>query len=158
MHTLTTRIALALAAFGFSSVLAAGEAHAAPAGKREVQAGKHDRLCAELACTADQKAKIAEIRETNAPRIKAAKASLRGLREQVKAEWHKPRPDARALERLDAQIDAEQDKVQDMKRAARLEIHALLTPEQRSKFNSKLERGRGERGRGERGRGKRGPK
>lgn len=146
MHTLTRRLALALAAFGFTTILTAGDAHAAPAGKRDRHEAKEGRMCARLACTDAQKAQIKTIREADAPQIKAAKQSIQTLREQMKAEWRKAQPDARTLERLDGQLDVQRDKIQDLKRNARLKIHALLTPEQRTRFAERPEHGKGKRG------------
>lgn len=146
MNTLTRRLALAFAAFGFTTLLTAGDAHAAPAGKRDRHEAMEGRMCARLACTDAQKAQIKTIREADAPRIKAAKQTMRTLRDQMKAEWRKAQPDARTLERLDGELDVQRDKIQDMRRNARLKIHALLTPEQRSKLTDRQGHGKGKRG------------
>lgn len=133
MHRLTRRFALLLAAFGITSVLATGVAHAGSGKPRDPQA-RLDRKCERLGCTAAQKTQIKAIHAAAAPQIDAARAALRGLRDQQRAEWQKAQPDARALDRLDAQIDAQRDTISDLRRAAKLKVHALLTPEQRAKI------------------------
>lgn len=139
MHTLTRRFALLLATFSLSTLLSSGVAHAGPAAGQ--QGRKHDRMCERLACTAAQKTQIESIRESAAPQIKAAREAMKGLRDQLRAEWQKPAPNAATLERLDGQLDAQKDKIGDLRRAAKLKIHALLTAEQRAKFSA--EKGRG---------------
>jgi Spy/CpxP family protein refolding chaperone len=144
MHTLTRRIALLLATFSLSTLLSSGVAHAGQGhGKQDMQA----RLCERLACTAAQQTQIKAIHDATAPQIKAARESMRSLREEQRAEWQKPTPSAAALERLDGQIDAQRDKVGDLRRAAKLKIHALLTAEQRAKFSAEKGR-RGKPGKG----------
>ena len=136
MTTLTHRIALGLATFGFVGLLA-GSAQAAPtaaAGKDRSEA-KAERMCAKLACTDAQKAKIKQIKTSGkTPQQKAARDSLRKLQDQVQAELRKPSPDARAIERLDAQIAAQKASLHSQRRASQLQILAVLTPDQRAKF------------------------
>jgi Spy/CpxP family protein refolding chaperone len=149
MNTFITRITLGLVTFGLTGALLAGDAHARGAGRD----GKLvDRMCQRLECSADQRTRIAKIQETQAPNLKAEREAMRALRQQVRAEWAKAAPDARTLDKLDDQIAAHQARIHDARRAAMLQIHAILTPAQRAKLAAAMDRkgkGKGE-GRGER--------
>jgi len=142
MHTLTRRLALLLATFSLSTLLSSGVAHAGP-GKQDRSEHKQSRMCERLSCTAAQQTQIKSIREATTPQVKAAREALETLRAEQRAEWQKAAPSAATLERLDGQIDAQQDKIGDLRRAAKLKIHALLTADQRAKFAAE----RGDKGR-----------
>jgi len=148
MHTLTRRLALLLATFSLSTLLSSGVAHAGPAaGKQDRSEQKQNRLCERLACTAAQKTQIESIHDATAPQVKAAREAMQSLRAQQRAEWQKAAPSAATLERLDGQIDAQKDKIGDLRRAAKLKIHALLTADQRAKFTAEKGK-RGKHGKG----------
>jgi len=160
MTTLIHRIALSALTFGFVGLLS-GSAEAAPTGGargKDRSEAKGDRLCAKLACTDAQKAKIKQIKASSkTPQHKAARDNLHKLQGQVQAELRKPSPDARAIERLDAQIAAQRTALHSQRRSHQLQILAALTPEQRSKLLAHGERGgKGKPGHGKRkGKGKR---
>lgn len=155
MMTLTTRIALSLATFGFAGLLGVSTAQAGEhAGKDH--AGRAERMCAELACTAQQKAKIEAIHAAKKPQMQAARDSMRKLHDQLEVELRKPTIDAKAVERIDAQIAAQHATMQSQRRAAELQVLALLTPEQKTKFLDRMDR-KGDRGHhGGHGKGRRG--
>ena len=148
MTTFISRIALSALTFGFVGLLA-GSAQAAPTDARgkDRSEAKGDRMCAKVACTDAQKAKIKQIKASSkTPQHKAARDNLRTLHHQVQAELRKPSPDARAIERLDAQIAAQKTALHSQRRSSQLQILATLTPEQRSKFLAHAERsGKGKR-------------
>lgn len=150
MTTLTTRIALALATFSFAGLIHSSTAEAAPAERQDRGAGKGERMCARLACSPDQKAKIQQIKASKAPQLKAAREQMRTLRAQVQAELRKPSPDAKAIARLDAQIDAQRAAIHSQRRAGQLQLLALLTPEQKTKLLAAADQRRG-KGHGKRG-------
>lgn len=154
MNTLLTRLALSLVSFGLLGVIHTSTAEAAPASGQDRSAAKADRLCARLACSADQKAKIQQIKASKAPQRKAARDQLRALRAEVKAELQKQSPDARAIARIDAKIDSQRAALHSQRRAAQLQLLALLTPEQRSKLLAHADK-RGGKGK-HRGEGKHG--
>jgi len=155
LTTLSTRIALnsfGLATFALVGLLA-GSAEAAPArgaGGKDRTEAKANHMCAKLACTDAQKAKIKQIKQSNkTPQQKAARDNMRKLQDQVQAELRKPSPDARAIERLDSQIAAQRTALHSQRRASQLQILAALTPEQRTKFLAHADkRGKGKRGKG----------
>jgi Spy/CpxP family protein refolding chaperone len=163
MTTLTNRIvlssfsSLSIATFGLVALLA-GSAQAAPtAGGKDRSEAKGGRMCAKLACSDAQKAKIKQIRTSaKTPQQKAARDNLRKLHEQVQAELRKPSPDARAIERLDAQIAAQKTALHSQRRASQLQILAVLTPDQRAKFLDHAgKRGKGKGGHRKGGKGQR---
>ena len=139
MMTLTTRIALSLATFGFASMLGMSQAQAAqPAGDRH--ADKAERMCAKLACSDAQKAQIKAIRDARAPQMKAARDNLRKLHDQVKAELRKPSPDAKAIERLDAEMAAQKAALHKQRRASQLQVLALLKPDQKARLLDQMDK------------------
>ncbi len=148
MMTLTTRIALSLATFGFIGLLGASQAQAGQHngerrhGKME-KADKSGRLCAKLACSDAQKTKIKAIKDAKAPQMKAARDNLRKLHAQLKVELHKPSPDVKVIERLDAEMAAQKAAVHKQRRASQLQVLALLGPDQKAKFLDRSERGHG---------------
>ena len=157
--TLSTRItlgSLGIATFGLVALLA-GSAQAAPtaAGNNDRSEAKGERMCAKLACTDAQKAKIKQIKASNkTPQQKAAHDNLRKLQDQVQAELRRPSPDARAIERLDGQITAQRTALHGQRRAQQLQILAVLTPDQRTKFLDHAgRRGKGKGGQRKHGKG-----
>jgi Spy/CpxP family protein refolding chaperone len=157
MNTLLTRLALTLATFGIAGIIHTSTAEAAPAGGKDRSAARGDRLCARLACSADQKAKIQAIKTSKAPQMKAARDQLRALKAEVQAELRKPSPDAKAIARIDARIDSQRAALHSQRRAAQLQLLALLTPDQRSKLLAHADK-RGGKGEGKgkhRGEGRR---
>lgn len=142
MMTLTTRIALSLATFGFASLLGVSPAQASQHG-----AAKAERMCAELTCTDAQKTQIEAIKAARAPQRQAAHDSLRQLHDQIKQELRKPTPDTKTIERLDAEMAAQKATMHKQRRASHLQILALLKPDQKAKFLDKMDK-RGKRGHG----------
>ncbi len=152
MMTLTNRIALSLATFGFVGLLGASQAQAGQH-DGERRADKSERLCAQLACTDAQKTQIKAIKDAKAPQMKAARDNLRQLHAQLKVELRKPTPDVKAIERLDAEMAAQKAAVHKQRRASQLQILALLKPDQKAKFLDRMDRGHGGKGHGK-GKGK----
>jgi Spy/CpxP family protein refolding chaperone len=130
MMTAMTKI-LTSAVFGLT-LLSAGSADARrPEGDR--QAGG-ERMCQRLECSAPQKAQIKQIRELVKTKVAAEKTAIRELKRQIAAEYQKDRLDDARLRDLYRQLDARKSTVEGARRAAKAEIHALLTPAQRAKF------------------------
>ncbi len=152
MKTLTARIALCLAMFGSAAVLGASPAQAG--GDPSARAAK---LCAELACTPTQQEKITQLKVVKAPQMKAARENMKALKQQRRAEAEKSNPDASVLARLDTQIEAAKATKMAAREAMKREISALLTAEQRAKFQAHMDRkaqakhGHGKHGKGDKG-------
>lgn len=150
MMTAMTKF-LTSAVFGLT-LLSAGSADAKPEG------GRGGKMCERLACSDAQKAELKQIREMVKSKVAAEKAAIRDLKRQIAAEYRKDRLDEARLKDLYRQLDARKSTIEGHRRAARAEIHGILTPEQRAKFADRQERGgkqRGGKGR-VRGKGKRG--
>lgn len=158
MNTLLTRLALTLATFGITGIIHTSTAEAAPAGGKDRSAARGDRLCARLACSADQKAKIQAIKTSKAPQMKAARDQLRALKAEVQAELRKPNPDAKAIARIDARIDSQRAALRSQRRAAQLQLLALLNPDQRSKLLAHADKRGGKGGKGQHAGKRRGPR
>lgn len=164
MMTLTTRIALGLASFGFASLLGVSPAQAGGGdrGGHKTPEQKAERLCAKLACTAAQKAKIVEIKAAGrTPQSKAARDNLHGLKQQLRAERQKPSPDAKLITRLEAQVTAQKTALAGQRKAQQQKVLAVLNADQKAKFQAHLDArakrhadGKGKHG----GKGKRGGK
>lgn len=130
MMTAMTKI-LTSALFGLT-LLTAGSADAKRAdGERHERGGK---MCERLTCSDAQKAQIKQIRETVKSKVAGEKTAIRELRKQIAAEYRKDRLDQARLGDLYRQLDARKSTVEGARRAAKAQIHGLLTPEQRAKF------------------------
>lgn len=149
MITLTTRIALSLATFGFASLLGISPAQAGQRGG-DHNVDKAERMCAKLACTDAQKTQIKAIKAAKAPQMKAARDNLRKLHDQLKLELRKSTPDVKTIERLDAEMAAQKTAMHKQRRASQLQILALLKPDQKAKFLDRMDKG----GRREHGKGR----
>lgn len=154
MITLTTRISLGLASLGLASMLGASPAHAGQ-GHGKSPAAKVERLCAELACTPAQKAKLTEIKaQGRTPEHKAARENLHAMKRQLQAEREKPSPNARTIADLEAKITTQKAALKRQREANRQQMMAVLTPAQKAKFEAHLAAKRERHGKGE-GKGKR---
>jgi Spy/CpxP family protein refolding chaperone len=130
MMTAMTKI-LTSALFGLT-LLTAGSADAKRAdGDRQ---GRGEKVCERLACSDAQKAQIKQIREVVKTKVAGEKTAIRELRKQIAAEYRKDKLDQARLGDLYRQLDARRSTVESARRAAKAQIHGLLTPEQRTKF------------------------
>lgn len=158
MMTLTTRIALGLASFGFASLLGVSPAQAGGGHGQKTPEQRAERLCAKLACTAAQKAKIKEIKvASHTPQTKAARDNLRALKTQIRAERQKTSPDAAALARLEAQMTAQKAALKSQRQATQQRVLAVLNADQKAKYQAHLDArkdGKGKHGKAKHGKGK----
>lgn len=140
MMTAMTKI-LTSALFGLT-LLTAGSADAKrDAGDRQARG---EQMCERLACTDAQKAQIKQIREVVKAKVAGERTAIRELRQQIAAEYRKDRLDKARLADLYRQLDARQSTVEGARRAAKAQIHGLLTPAQRAKFGAE-KRGAGKK-------------
>lgn len=131
---------LMTAMFGLS-MFAAGDALAAREGgpRHEERAGK---LCQRLECSAEQKAKIDEIRQKNKPAMKAEKEAIRDLQAQLVAEYRKEQVDTAKVKALRQQLEDRKAAMKRQREAMKAQIEAVLTPAQRQRLAElKAERG-----------------
>jgi Spy/CpxP family protein refolding chaperone len=100
--------------------------------------GKLDRLCEQIACTEAQVKDIGQIFEQLRADIKPDREAIRELRQQLSSEWQTEKPDERKLAKLADKIAAHERNVADRQMEAMLELHGLLTSEQRAEVAEKL--------------------
>lgn len=123
-------------------------------------------LCAQLECTDQQKEELRAVMTELRGDAKADREAIARLRGTIATEYAKARPDETAMRAAMKAIDARQREIQERGFDAMMEVHALLTPEQRAKVAKGMERrgfpgmlrgGKGKRGsKGKRSKGKRG--
>lgn len=87
--------------------------------------------------TPEQRSAVKQIVDTAKPDLQAQRATMRGLRQQQQALFAQPNVDARAAETLRQQGLAQHDQISRRMLQLRLDIAAVLTPEQRATLAQK---------------------
>jgi periplasmic protein CpxP/Spy len=96
-----------------------------------------DRLLDEVDATADQRAKIHAIRDRLAEKGKALHATRREDLKAALAQWDAANPDTAALHaKIDQRAQAMQAFAHEVADAL-VEVHGILTPDQRAKLSQK---------------------
>lgn len=114
----------------------------AAAGKGRGEA-KLARMCEQISCTEQQREDIARVLKQLRQDSKADRQAIRELRKRMADEWKAPEVDERELAKLGDEIAAHERNVADRRIEAMLELHAILTPEQREQVAEQLLAGRG---------------
>lgn len=135
------------------SLLAAQPALAAPGGHGahqggagmdaghagRAQAGRQlQRMLQSVNATPEQRSAVKQIVENAKPDLQARRATMRSLRQQQQALFAQPNIDARAAETLRQQGLAQHDQISRRMLQLRLDIAAVLTPEQRATLAQKM--------------------
>ena len=115
--------------------------------------GHHmERMLDVVNATAEQRAQIKTIMQAARTDLQTQRASGKALHEQMRAAFAQPNVDARAVEALRVQQQAQHDAASKRMLQAKLEISRVLTPEQRklvaermAKQHGMMERHRAER-------------
>ena len=115
--------------------------------------GHHmERMLDGVNATAEQRAQIKTIMQAARTDLQAQRASGKALHEQMRAAFAQPNVDARVVEALRVQQQAQHDAASKRMLQAKLEISRVLTPEQRklvaermAKQHGMMERHRAER-------------
>jgi Spy/CpxP family protein refolding chaperone len=130
-----------LASIGIATLLLAGLASNAQAGERGAKAkgegpkaGMPMGPMAELNLTAEQKKKIDQLHEAAAKQAEPLHKELAAKMKEMQALWAVDKPDKAAIERKHAEMSALNSKLWGIHIDTKLQIHALLTPEQRAKW------------------------
>ena len=150
------RLMLAALAFAAAGLLAipAQAADADHGGGPGMHGGGHhmERMLDVVNATAEQRAQIKTIMQAARTDLQAQRASGKALHEQMRAAFAQPNVDARAVEALRVQQQAQHDAASKRMLQAKLEISRVLTPEQRklvaermAKQHGMMERHRAER-------------
>lgn len=128
-------------AIGFTALTLSAAIGFAPSiaeAKKGKAKAKIDKVCAEISCTEDQKKEVAQIFEQLHMDIKPDKQALKDLRKQLAREWAKAKPSERTLASLTNKIAAHERNIADRKLEAMLELHPVLSAEQREVIADKL--------------------
>jgi protein CpxP len=143
--TLGITFAALLLAAGFVTLTGFGGCghHGHPRDPAQVAAFVTDRVddvLDDLDATPEQRTRINAVKDRLLAAGQAAHAGRRETHDAVVAEWKAERPDAA---RLHALVDARADELRQLAHQAvdaGVEVHGILTPEQRAKLTKKLER------------------
>lgn len=108
---------------------------------------------AQLELTAEQKQKVEPLREATKKQAEPLQNAMQAKHTELQQLWSVDRPDKAAIERKQAEIAGIHQKLQAIRTELHLQIHAILTPEQRTKWAQRQGKGPGMGGRGGKGRG-----
>lgn len=122
------------ALLGFGGIAAAG-----PGGGGD-GSGKRHGICAKLECSEDQRQRLRTVVRELRDDTKADREAIRGLQREMAAVWAGDAPDEAELARLQAAIAGHRAAMTATATDALMEVHALLTPEQRALFAKIIER------------------
>jgi Spy/CpxP family protein refolding chaperone len=97
-----------------------------------------------LSLTAEQTAKIKEIRDSQWKEMKPLQEQTFAKRDELRKLWLEPNPDEAKITAAQKEMRSLRDQMQDKMTAFRLEAAKILTPEQKEKIGSfGRDRGRG---------------
>ncbi len=109
--------------------------HHGPEHRRGPHAAKRlERMCRIAQCTDAQREKIRTIFEKGRDATKAERKRLRTLHEKMRAEWTKETLDRKAILRLHDEISKAKAKLARERLERRMEVFAVLSPEQRARL------------------------
>lgn len=86
--------------------------------------------------TADQKAKLTEMREARFKEMEPLRELMFAKRDELRKLWLEPNPDQAKIEAAQSEMRTLRDQMQDKMTAFRLESLNILTPEQQEKVKS----------------------
>lgn len=115
--------------------------------------GRHGaRMLDSVGATAEQKTQLQQIMDSARNDIKPLREAAQGLRQQMQALFTQPTVDARAVEALRVQLQANREQASKRMTQAMLDASQVLTPEQRKQMSERMSQRRGmmERHRAER--------
>ena len=127
MRTTTTII-------GIAAFALAGLSSDAMAQGRGPRGGGPGRGFAALGISPEQKQQIDQLREAAVKQAEPLRAQLEAKWREMQQLWKADRPDKGAIVRKHGELNAIRDKQQNIWIDFRLQVHSLLTPEQRAKW------------------------
>ena len=144
---------VSLMVFAFTSNAEAGpkRGHRGHRGKGEMSA----RLCEKLDLSAEQQAKVKNLREETKSETKVLHQKLRELGKEIHWLWSSENPNEDAVMAKIEEMSVVKLDLEKIRAELRLDINALLTPEQKAKAVELREQRKERRGemKGKRGRG-----
>jgi Spy/CpxP family protein refolding chaperone len=106
--------------------------------------GRHaERALDSVGASADQKTQLRQIRDAARTDLKPLRDAARELHRQMQALFAQPTVDARAVETLRLQLQANREQSSKRVTQAMLDASRVLTPEQRKQLADKMEQRRG---------------
>jgi Spy/CpxP family protein refolding chaperone len=130
----TTLLGTSLLVAGGSSAAAAGPDRAE--GKR---GGKHGgKICRVADCSDEQREAIAAIRSSSKATVKGHKTALKSGREKLAHAFAGDRFTEATADRIEAEMDQHRDAIREAKSDAMVQIHGVLTSEQRKAVSTHM--------------------
>ena len=150
-HLVTAVVSLMVFAFALNVEARSGRGHRGHKDKGEMSA----RLCEKLDLSAEQQAKVKNLREETKSETKVLHQKLRELRKEIHWLWNAENPNEDAIMAKIEEMSAVKLELKKISAELRLDINALLTPEQKAKAVELREQRKERRGemKGKRGRG-----
>ncbi len=102
--------------------------------------GRVDDTLDDLNATPDQRTQIHAVVDRMIAEVQQAHAGQEGTHGELLAQWNSDTPDAAKLHALVGERDAAMRKVADDAVDAAIQVHGILTPDQRAKLAKKIER------------------
>jgi periplasmic protein CpxP/Spy len=137
--TLATALTLVAVGVGGLTLTAFRGHHRDPAKMEQAVDRRLSKMLDEVQATDAQRQQITAIKDKVLADGKALRAAHQGSRQQLLALWKSDQPDAAQVHALvDARADA-MKKFADEVADAMLQVHGILTPDQRAKVSAKLE-------------------
>jgi Spy/CpxP family protein refolding chaperone len=100
-----------------------------------------------LDLTPEQEAKVRELHGEMRSGTEALREKVRNLKDEMRKEWRQEVPDAATILELQKEMHEVKGELAEHRIRFRLDVAAILTPEQREKARARLMEGRG-RGKG----------
>jgi Spy/CpxP family protein refolding chaperone len=94
----------------------------------------HEKMMADLKLSADQKAKLKDLRTKKLAAMKPFREKMKSIREKIKTELLKPQPSKQALDGFAAELGDLHKQMAQMRNDDLLQLKAILTAEQFSKL------------------------
>jgi Spy/CpxP family protein refolding chaperone len=119
------------------TLFSAAVALAQPApGTRQQRAGRGARLAEYLQLTPEQAAAAKQLRSDTAAAMKPLVQNAQDLRKQLDAAMSATSPDAAAIGKLTLALRTARDEMRSARQASEAKFVALLTPDQKAKFDA----------------------
>ena len=93
--------------------------------------GRMESLIKELNVSADQKAKIKDLRNKNKEEMKKIREDIKELRAKMRTAWETDKPNRNKIMGIHKKIHNLKGQMGEMRIEFRLAVHKVLTPEQR---------------------------
>lgn len=119
---------------GIATVLLAGMTASAWAQGRGPMSGNPDAHFAQLKLSPEQKQKVQAFREAAMKQAEPLRKEMQAKAAEMKQLWLADKPDKNAIERKQAEMEAIGHKLRGIWTDFHLQLHAVLTPEQRAKW------------------------